>query len=247
MERPTVCRMLWLTMASKGSPAWRTRFSRMRSKTTMVSWTLNPMTVSIAVTNRASIWRPVTVPIRAKMPTTTMTSWMSAPMAVTPIRKSPKRKVIQAMMPRAPMMMSRNVCWMSSALTTGPTEVDWRTSSMGPNSRLERRHGLAQRRPGWAGPETGGEAPGTAATAGELLGAGDAEADGDGVAAAAVATAVAAAVGTGEVAADASGDAAPDAAGLAPADASGLPEGDGLPTAAGSGALSVSALVRMST
>ena len=56
IDRPKVCRMQWLTMSSNGSPACRTRFSRTRSNTTIVSWTLNPMTVSIAVTNRASIW-----------------------------------------------------------------------------------------------------------------------------------------------------------------------------------------------
>ena len=41
-----------------GSPAWRALFSRTRSKTTIVSWTRKPITVSIAVTNRASISTP---------------------------------------------------------------------------------------------------------------------------------------------------------------------------------------------
>jgi hypothetical protein len=40
--------------------------------------TLKPMTVSIAVTNRPSILTPEDVPSRAKMPTTTITSWSSA-------------------------------------------------------------------------------------------------------------------------------------------------------------------------
>ena len=55
IERANVCRIEWLTISANGSPAWRARFSRIRSKTTIVSWTLKPMTVSIAVTNRASI------------------------------------------------------------------------------------------------------------------------------------------------------------------------------------------------
>ena len=58
IERPSVCRIEWLTMRSNGSPTWRARFSRTRSNTTIVSWTEKPMTVSIAVTNRLSIWRP---------------------------------------------------------------------------------------------------------------------------------------------------------------------------------------------
>ena len=61
-DRPSVCSRLWLTIAENGSPAWRMRFSRTRSKTTIVSWTEKPMTVSIAVTNRASISRPKSVP-----------------------------------------------------------------------------------------------------------------------------------------------------------------------------------------
>ena len=61
IERPNVCRIEWLTMSANGSPAWRALFSRIRSNTTIVSWTLKPMTVSIAVTNRASIstWKNV--------------------------------------------------------------------------------------------------------------------------------------------------------------------------------------------
>ena len=44
------------------------RFSRTRSNTTIVSWTEKPMTVSIAVTNSASIWRSMNVPRSAKTP-----------------------------------------------------------------------------------------------------------------------------------------------------------------------------------
>ena len=68
IDRPKVCRMEWLTMLANGSPACLARFSRTRSNTTIVSCTLNPMIVSIAVTNRASIWTPKKVPSRAKKP-----------------------------------------------------------------------------------------------------------------------------------------------------------------------------------
>src|SRR6478752_6857500 len=70
IERASVCRIEWLTISSNGSPACRARFSRIRSKTTIVSWTLNPMTVSMAVTNSASIASPTNVPRIAKIPTT---------------------------------------------------------------------------------------------------------------------------------------------------------------------------------
>jgi hypothetical protein len=54
IDRPAVCRIEWLTIAPNDSLAWRTRFSRIRSKTTIVSCTLKPMIVSSAVTNSAS-------------------------------------------------------------------------------------------------------------------------------------------------------------------------------------------------
>ena len=91
IDRPKVWRIEWLTIRSNGSPAWRARFSRTRSNTTIVSWTEKPMTVSIAVTNRPSIWRPKNVPRIANTPTTTRTSCSSATSAVTPILKSRKR------------------------------------------------------------------------------------------------------------------------------------------------------------
>ncbi len=91
IERPKVWRIEWLTIASIGSPAWRALFSRTRSKTTIVSWTLKPITVSIAVTNRASISTLRNVPRIANMPTTTITSWTSETSAVTPNLTSRKR------------------------------------------------------------------------------------------------------------------------------------------------------------
>ena len=84
IERPNVCSSEWLTISEKGSPACRGRFSRIRSNTTIVSWTLKPMTVSIAVTKSPSTWTLKSVPRIAKIPSTTITSWSSATSAVTP-------------------------------------------------------------------------------------------------------------------------------------------------------------------
>ena len=106
IERPSVWRIEWLTIRGNDSPAWRLRFSRIRSNTTIVSWTEKPMIVSIAVTNRLSIWTLNSVPRIAKMPTTTMTSWSSEIRAVTPIFTSRKRYVIQSTIPIAPNRMS---------------------------------------------------------------------------------------------------------------------------------------------
>ena len=106
-DRPRVWSRLWLTIAENGSPAWRMRFSRTRSNTTIVSWTEKPMTVSMAVTNSASICRPKNVPPMAKTPMTTTTSWSRAAMAVMPIRKSLNRNVIQPRMPSEPTMMQQ--------------------------------------------------------------------------------------------------------------------------------------------
>ena len=58
--------------------------------------------VDLDVEERARGWR--------RRPTTTITSWSSATSAVTPIRKSRKRKVIQSMIPIEPTMISRNAC-----------------------------------------------------------------------------------------------------------------------------------------
>ena len=48
-ERVSVCIRLVSTTVSKVSEVRRDRFSRMRSNTTMVSWTEKPMTVRMAV------------------------------------------------------------------------------------------------------------------------------------------------------------------------------------------------------
>src|SRR5450755_904451 len=100
----------------------------------MVSWTLKPITVSIAVTNRASISTLKNVPRIAKVPTTTTTSWSRATSAVAPNFTSRKRNVIQARIPIDPRITSRTACWVSSWLMTGPTVVSVRCPSIGPSA-----------------------------------------------------------------------------------------------------------------
>src|SRR6187431_2149217 len=88
------------------------------------------------------------------------------------------------MMPTAPMRMSRNVCWISSALTTGPTDVSSRVSSMGPKAASRAAWtglsgpdtaDVAAPVPGDASGTTTAEAPGEAgAWLGTVVAAGDA-------------------------------------------------------------------------
>src|SRR5512147_1579299 len=100
----------------------------------MVSCTLKPMTVSMAVTNRASISTLKKVPRTANAPTTTTTSWSSATSAVTPNFTSWKRNVIQSRIPAEPTMI-RMIAWVtSSELTTAPIVVRLRCSAIGPSS-----------------------------------------------------------------------------------------------------------------
>src|ERR1035437_1750827 len=90
------------------------------------------MTVSIAVTNSASIWTPRNVPRMAKMPTTTMMSWSRATSAVAPNLMLWKRTPIQIRIPSEPTRISRIACWISSDRMIGPTVVVRRTQEMGP-------------------------------------------------------------------------------------------------------------------
>ena len=53
-DRTMVCMIEKLMTGLSGSPGFSFRFSRIRSKTTIVSWTEKPITVSTAVTNRLS-------------------------------------------------------------------------------------------------------------------------------------------------------------------------------------------------
>ena len=132
IDRPIVCRMLWLTIWSNGSPACRTRFSRMRSNTTIVSCTENPMTVSMAVTNRASSWSPKNGAEDGEDAhdhdhvVDQRRDRRDAHAVVAEAEGDPEMIAI------APKAMSRMACWTSSALTTGPTLVSTSTSSIGP-------------------------------------------------------------------------------------------------------------------
>jgi len=83
-ERWMVSRTLRLTSISYSSPRRLRLFSRMRSKTTIVSCTENPITVSIAVRNNASTSHPKNSPRMDITPMTTRMSWSIAAMAHTP-------------------------------------------------------------------------------------------------------------------------------------------------------------------
>src|SRR5215204_5084369 len=106
----------------------------MRSNTTIVSWTEKPMTVSIAVTNRASISTWKNVPRIANAPTTTTTSCSSDASAVTPNFTSRKRYVIQPTMASEPTTMRINAWRSRSELTTAPMVVRLACDSIGPSS-----------------------------------------------------------------------------------------------------------------
>src|SRR4051794_37975757 len=219
IERPKVCSSEWLTISENGSPAWRARFSRIRSKTTIVSWTLKPMTGSIAGTNRPSNWMPAKGPRIANTPMTTMTSWKSATRAGTPNFTSRNRRVIQPRIPRDPTKMRITACWTRSELTIAPIEDRLACSAIGPkrDSRPDTIgasapvRGISVLLPAPGAPLADGDAPGLAA--GEALGA-----------AAGVALGLALGAADGELAGDAPADAeapgdpeapAPEAPGLA--------------------------------
>src|SRR3954452_17253069 len=234
IERANVWRIEWLTISANGSPAWRARFSRIRSKTTIVSWTLKPMTVSIAVTKRASISIRKIVPSIAKMPTTTITSWTSATSAVTPNFTSWNRYVIHNRIPIDPTRIRSRAWLTSSDETTAPIVVSVACSAIGP-------------RAAWSAltispplPSVGscvlpiaaggvGEAEGEAPAPAEPLGA--ALADGAGLADAEGA-------GGPDGAADPDSAGEPDADAAGPPLAPGLPEGASVGTGGGDGAAS---------
>ena len=87
IDRAAVCMMLRFTTCSN-ERRWLTRkFSRIRSKTTIVSWTEKPTTVSTAVTKNASISpmrRSNTLPRMEKMPVRMKTSCSKAARAEPP-------------------------------------------------------------------------------------------------------------------------------------------------------------------
>ena len=75
-ERASVWFTLSFTMVLNGTlPRWFKRFSRMRSKTTMVSWTENPITTKSATTKLLSIWTFWKWPRMASSPAGMETSW----------------------------------------------------------------------------------------------------------------------------------------------------------------------------
>src|SRR4051794_31749804 len=148
------------------------------------------MTVSIAVTNRASISTRKNVPRIAKIPTTTITSWTSATRAVTPNFTSWNRYVIQSRIPIDPTRIRISAWLIRSADTTGPIVVSEACSAMGP-SRAWSARTISPPLPSvgsWVFPVAAdGLAEGELEAAAEPLGAGlpdaaaDADADGAGL------------------------------------------------------------------
>ena len=157
-----------------------------RSKTPLVSWPLNPLSVSIAGTKRASTSTPAKVPRMGTGPTTTHTSVPTGTRAVTPNFTSRKRTVIHVRIPSDPMRMRMIACWMRSADTTGPIvvrEACWngpysasRVEAISPSLPLV---GICEFPPGATpGLEDGlgeAEAPGDAEAPGEAEAPGDAD------------------------------------------------------------------------
>src|SRR3954471_13961550 len=198
------------------------------------------MTVSIAVTNSASISTWKKVPSTAKIPTTTMTSWTSATSAVTPNFTSRKRYVIQARIPNDPTTISRSAWLIRSLETTGPIVVRELCSAIGPKRACSAAAtspslplvGISVLPPPAAplgdGPADA-EAPGLPEGAADGLG--DAAADGD-------------AAAELDGAAEADGDAAPDPDGAAEPDGGGVIVGAAV--AAGGGAASPIGMVLIS-
>ena len=200
IDRPNVWSTEWLTIAAKGSPAWRALFSRIRSKTTIVSWTLKSDDRQHRRDEEGIDLDTESVPSTANVPTTTITSWSRATRAETPNFTSWNRKVIQSRIPSAPTRISAKAWLIRSALTTGPTVVSWRWPSIGPNfawSAVATSPSLPVI--GTGGPD--GLAVGVGAAEADGLGATDAEGEGE-------ADAEGVALGEGE--ADADGPAEPD-------------------------------------
>ena len=83
-DRASVCMIEKLMTGLSDSPGFRRRFSRIRSNTTIVSWTEKPMIVRTAVTKRLSISTFRKNPRIAKIPSTTAASWRSAMIAAMP-------------------------------------------------------------------------------------------------------------------------------------------------------------------
>src|SRR5207245_10982396 len=123
----------WLS----ASPGLRRRFSRIRSKTTIVSWTEKPMIVRTAVTKRlsTSIFRKY--PRIAKIPRTTAASWRSAMIAAMPYRNAaqPKLRNAHAMsstIRRLARAIDLTAFWMSSAENDGLTTDEFVILVSGP-------------------------------------------------------------------------------------------------------------------
>ena len=84
IERATVSVRLVFTTSSKATPGLAETFSRMRSKTTIVSWTLNPITVRTPVINMLLISVPNSFPKMENAPRINTASCSAATTAAIP-------------------------------------------------------------------------------------------------------------------------------------------------------------------
>ena len=80
-ERASVCTSAAFTFCASGAVGASETFSRMRSKTTIESWTEKPITVSRPVTNIRLISMPKSFPKSENAPSTITVSWSSATIA----------------------------------------------------------------------------------------------------------------------------------------------------------------------
>ena len=135
IDRPNVCRIEWLTIRSNGSPTWRALFSRIRSKTTIVSWTLKPMTVSIGGHEQGVDLDAEERAEDRERP--------DDDEHVVDERDERGRAELDVVEPdrhpdedaeRAERGSRSAACWISSSLITGPTVDSERWASIGPNS-----------------------------------------------------------------------------------------------------------------
>src|SRR6266851_2590829 len=120
IDRTAVCMMLMFTTCSNESLWLTRRFSRIRSKTTMVSWTEKPTTVSTAVTKRLLIspirrWSPV-----PRMAIAATMTERRALRIVSPAIVPPTSSTFRALASIGPTLAVRSVTsWVCCAVNIG--------------------------------------------------------------------------------------------------------------------------------
>ena len=143
MERTKVCPSERPATSAKSSlrlcSVFTRRFSRTRSKTTMVSWMEKPKTVRMAVTKSVSTCAPVRNPRSAKKPTGMMTSCTSVTSAMNPYIQLEmgcetlrNANAMKSRMHKRTSASAMSALLRSSTPITGPTSVSWSTWAVPP-------------------------------------------------------------------------------------------------------------------